>query len=412
MLRRTLAAILSSVVLSLAAAAQARAQTEANAQAHATPAQTETTPARAELNEGARAYKDGRFADAEQHFRRALELDPTQKNAQLFIARAVQQQYRPGDASAENVAAGERAVAAYQDVLNADPRNDDAFNQIVSLYGQMKRDDRVLEVLNERAEDPSVPDEKRARVLVVLAGMQLKCSYDITESRENRKRDTKSGRISYHMPADAAAFGKARRCADEGLRLVEQAVSLDPNSPSAWSYKANLLREASKLAEMEGDAEHKADFEKQYEEAFDAQKRAIGEAQRREREAQKAPAPDAKPEPDSTPEPKPTPAPDTPPERKLKMTAGSFGVFNDKALSKSDPEYPAAAKAAHAEGWVAVFVELDESGNVAEAEAVSGHPLLRDSAVAAARRAKFCPTFLSGTPVRNRGVVTYNFALR
>jgi tetratricopeptide (TPR) repeat protein len=310
MLRRTLAAILSSVILSLAAAAQAHAQEyPPSSQAHATPAQTEATPAKAELNEGARAYKEGRFADAEQHFRRAYELDPTQKNVTLFIARAVQQQYKPGDASPENVAAGERAVAAYQDILNGDSQNDDAFNAIVFLYGQMKRDDKVDETLNERANDSSVPDEKRAQVFVILASKQWKCSYDITERRENRKRDTKSGRVSYHMPADAADFGKARQCADEGLRLVEQAVSLDPNSTSAWSYKANLLREASKLAEMEGDAEHKADYEKQYDEAFDAQKRATAESQRKEREGQKAPAPDAKPDPASTPTPDAPPSP-------------------------------------------------------------------------------------------------------
>src|SRR5215203_1490438 len=48
------------------------------------------------LNEGARAYKDGRFADAEEKFRTAYELDPSQKNAPLFVARAVQQQYKPG----------------------------------------------------------------------------------------------------------------------------------------------------------------------------------------------------------------------------------------------------------------------------------------------------------------------------
>ncbi|HEV7890446.1 MAG TPA: hypothetical protein VGP08_07395 [Pyrinomonadaceae bacterium] len=311
MMRRTLAAILSSVILSLAAAAQAHAQAyPPPTQADAPPAQVAVTHAKAELNEGARAYQDGRFADAEQHFRRAYELDPAQKNAPLFIARAVQQQYKPGDASAENVETGERAVAAYQDILNGDPQNDDAFNAIVFLYGQMKRDDKVLETLTARADDSSVPDEKRAQALVILASRQWQCSYDITERRENRKRDTKSGRVSYHMPADAADFGKARQCADEGLRLVEQAVSLDPNSPSAWSYKANLLREASKLAEMEGDAEHKADYEKQYDEAFDAQKRATAEAQKKEREGQKVPAPDAKPEPASTP------APDAMPEKK------------------------------------------------------------------------------------------------
>jgi tetratricopeptide (TPR) repeat protein len=303
-MRRTLAVIISSVILSLAAAAQAHAQTDAGhtTDAVAAPVQTDVSPAQAELNAGARAYKDGRFADAEQHFRRAYELDPAQKNAPLFIARAVQQQYKPGDASPENVATGERAIAAYRVILDSDPQNDDAFNAIVFLYGQMKRDDKADETLNERANDPSVPDEKRAQVFVILASKQWKCSYDITERRENRKRDTKSGRVSYHMPADGGDFGKARQCADEGLRLVEQAASLDPNNPSVWSYKANLLREASKLAEMEGDAERRADYEKQSEEAFDAQKRATAEAQKKVRAEQKVAAPDAKPDPASTPD--------------------------------------------------------------------------------------------------------------
>jgi tetratricopeptide (TPR) repeat protein len=327
MLRRTLAAILSSVVLSLALASAAHAQDDAPAaQAHA---QADTTPAKAELNAGASAYKEGRFADAEQHFRRVLELDPAQKNVPLFIARSVQQQYKPGDASPENVATGERAVAAYQDILNGDPQNDDAFNAIVFLYGQMKRDDKVDETLNARANDPSVPNEKRAQVFVILASKQWNCSYDITERRENRKRDTKSGRVSYHMPADAADFERARQCADEGLRLVEEAVSLDPNSTSAWAYKANLLREQAKLAEMGGDAARKADYEKQYDEAFDAQKRATAEAQRKEREGQKVPAPDARPAPASTPEP----APDAPPEKKPMLSGARSQSTSSSAES-------------------------------------------------------------------------------
>ncbi|MGH9943562.1 MAG: tetratricopeptide repeat protein, partial [Pyrinomonadaceae bacterium] len=37
--------------------------------------------AKSALNDGARAYKAGDFDEAEQHFRRALELNPNQKNA-------------------------------------------------------------------------------------------------------------------------------------------------------------------------------------------------------------------------------------------------------------------------------------------------------------------------------------------
>jgi TonB family protein len=87
----------------------------------------------------------------------------------------------------------------------------------------------------------------------------------------------------------------------------------------------------------------------------------------------------------------------------------SGGVLNGKAISKPQPAYPAIAKAAKASGTVTVQVLVDERGNVVSARAVSGHPLLQQSAVAAARQAKFSPTLLSGTPVKVSGVITYNF---
>ncbi|HEY8185720.1 MAG TPA: TonB family protein [Pyrinomonadaceae bacterium] len=87
----------------------------------------------------------------------------------------------------------------------------------------------------------------------------------------------------------------------------------------------------------------------------------------------------------------------------------SGGVLNGKALSLPAPEYPAAARQAKASGAVAVQVTVDESGSVIAAHAVSGHPLLQASAVAAARQAKFSPTLLMGEPVKVNGVIVYNF---
>ena len=89
----------------------------------------------------------------------------------------------------------------------------------------------------------------------------------------------------------------------------------------------------------------------------------------------------------------------------------SGGVLDGKAVSKPVPDYPPIAKAARAKGEVAVQVLVDESGHVIAADAVSGHPLLQQAAVNAARQATFSPTFLSGKPVKVSGVVTYNFAL-
>ena len=80
-----------------------------------------------------------------------------------------------------------------------------------------------------------------------------------------------------------------------GLEEIESAVKLDPTSEPAWSYKTNLLLEASKLAEMEGKMDQKALLDKQ---EAEAQKRTneLSEAnqkRKKEEEAKKAASPPA-----------------------------------------------------------------------------------------------------------------------
>lgn len=105
--------------------------------------------------------------------------------------------------------------------------------------------------------------------------------------------------------------------------------------------------------------------------------------------------------------PPPMPSPDPPTPRTV-----SLGVINGRAISKPHPAYPAAARIMRAEGQVVVQIIVDEAGRVVSAHATSGHHLLRQTAVDAARRARFSPTLLSGQPVRVAGAITYNFILQ
>lgn len=84
-------------------------------------------------------------------------------------------------------------------------------------------------------------------------------------------------------------------------------------------------------------------------------------------------------------------------------------VINGKAVSLPKPKYPAAARAKRLGGRVVVRVTVDEQGNVVEAHAVCGHPLLGNETVEAARMAKFTPTFLDNAAVKVMGLITYNF---
>jgi protein TonB len=109
------------------------------------------------------------------------------------------------------------------------------------------------------------------------------------------------------------------------------------------------------------------------------------------------------------PTPRPTPAP-TPkqPEGPVRLPSS---VISSKVIDKPAPPYPAAARAARIQGPVAVQILVDEQGRVVSAKATSGNPLLMQSAVQAAYRARFTPTLLSGQPMKVTGSITYNFVL-
>jgi TonB family protein len=89
----------------------------------------------------------------------------------------------------------------------------------------------------------------------------------------------------------------------------------------------------------------------------------------------------------------------------------SGGVLQGSAVKRVQPAYPEVAKAARASGPVQVQITVDESGNVTSAEAKTGHSLLQDAAVTAARQWQFKPTAVEGKPVKVQGLLTFNFTL-
>lgn len=118
------------------------------------------------------------------------------------------------------------------------------------------------------------------------------------------------------------------------------------------------------------------------------------------------------PPPPVKPTPKPSPEPTPSPKVQPKQISISGGVLQGKAMVKVQPQYPAIAKSARASGSVQVQVVISEEGKVIESLVLSGHPLLREAALQAAKQWKFTPTELTGVPVKVQGVLTFNFTLQ
>jgi tetratricopeptide (TPR) repeat protein len=249
--------------------------------------------AKNELNEAAKAYKEGHFDQAEQHAKRALALDPSNKTAAIFIARIIHQQYKPGVEQPDNVQKARDAIEAYKQILQNDPGNDEAYKAISVLYSAIKDEDNLRAWISARANDSNQTNEKRAEAYAILAGKDWDCSFKITELPDV-KVTAGEGKVNYQKPKDPKDFDTIQRCVTRGLEEAETAIKYDANSESAWSYKTNLLIEAAKIAKMNADPDKAAQYEKQ---AETAQQRASKLAEERRKKEEAAEAAAASPTP-------------------------------------------------------------------------------------------------------------------
>jgi len=212
------------------------------------------------------------YAVAQQRIERLLQSDSSNLDARKVLLGILAAQIKPGDTSPENIARIRKAIDAYQEVLPNpqltanEKRRIDSF--LLFLYGRVSRDEQRKE-LERRAVDPTRTAKDRSSLYTVLAGQSWDCSYKITELPEVKLMVVKGNNatVIYKKPAAQKDFESAQACVKRGLDEAESALKLDPDNESAWSYKMNLLLEAAKLAEMEGDSIHKAAYRKQSDEA-------------------------------------------------------------------------------------------------------------------------------------------------
>jgi len=214
----------------------------------------------------------------------------------MFIARTLHAQYRPGVQTPENLAKARAAIEAYQKILAENPNDDEAYKAIAYLYGATKDDQKLREWITSRAANETTEPEKRAEAYIVLASKDWDCSFKITELPTNKVTTidptTNKATVSYKKPKEQKEFDTAQMCVKQGLTEAENAIKYDPNNESAWSYKTNLLLEASKLAEMEGDTSRKAEYQKQYEAALKrTTELSVANQKRKEEEAKKSASP-------------------------------------------------------------------------------------------------------------------------
>ena len=87
-------------------------------------------------------------------------------------------------------------------------------------------------------------------------------------------------------------------------------------------------------------------------------------------------------------------------------------VQNQYLIKRVAPIYPPLARQARIQGTVMLRIVISKSGDIAELNLISGHPMLAPAAIDAVRQWKYHPKEQNGEPVEVETNVQVNFALR
>lgn len=85
------------------------------------------------------------------------------------------------------------------------------------------------------------------------------------------------------------------------------------------------------------------------------------------------------------------------------------GAAIKNAVKKVEPEFPAMARQLRISGRVQMEVHVDADGNVESVKAVSGNPLLTNSASTALKKWKFNPFTADGKAVKAVASISFDF---
>ncbi len=213
--------------------------------------------ARDNLNKGVQAFKNAKYSDAVDFFKRAIELDPTYPTAKLYLATAYMSQYIPGAESPENKAFAENAEKYFLEVLNDTPGNTMAIKSLASLAYQQSSGAPTVEEKLARLDKAAQwyrklievdPKEKEAYYsLGVITWAKFYPEWMAARNKLGMKPDEPGPLKDKKLRNELRE--KYWQMIEDGIANLRKALEIDPEYDDAMAYLNLLHRERADLQE-------------------------------------------------------------------------------------------------------------------------------------------------------------------
>jgi tetratricopeptide (TPR) repeat protein len=198
--------------------------------------------ARDNLNQGVIAFKAGNYSQAADHFKLAIDQDPSLPAARVYLATAYVQQYVPGTDTPENKKFADAAMKEFQTVLASNPDEQYkllATQSIANLYYQQK-DFENAAVWEKKVLELDPKNKEAYYTLGVIAWTNF-----IAPDREARSKmgmkpedpgPLKDPKVREELKA------KYWQPLTDGIEYEKKALQVDPEYENAMSYMNLLIR--------------------------------------------------------------------------------------------------------------------------------------------------------------------------
>jgi tetratricopeptide (TPR) repeat protein len=204
--------------------------------------------ARDQLNKGVMAFRNAQFQVAIEHFKNAVQYDPTLVTARLYLATALAQQFIPAVDTPQNTKTGQDAIDQFSEVLKIDPNNTTAMASIGQLYYGMKDFDKAKQYQRDRLQvEPNNP-EPYYWIGVIDWAVAQKNDADVRKDLKLTVPDPKTG---YYPPlpekARASLEDENSKFVSEGLDALQKAINLKPNDFNTMAYINLMYRQKADI---------------------------------------------------------------------------------------------------------------------------------------------------------------------
>jgi len=213
--------------------------------------------ARDQLNKGVQAFKASKFNQAVDHFREAVQYDPSFTTARLYLGMAYFSQYIPGAESPENVQNAKAANDEFLKVLEQDPKNTVAIATLASLHFQQAQGNQPLDQKMKKLDDSKAWYQKLADVeptnkeayysLGVIAWSKWYPALMTARAKLGMKPEDPGPIKDKKLKDELKAQGLPT--IDNGIQNLEKALEIDKEYDDAMAYMNLLIREKADLAD-------------------------------------------------------------------------------------------------------------------------------------------------------------------